>query len=659
MESPTLHISLLNDFGASISGAPLDLSKAKPQAVLCLLAMAPSLRCRREFVRGVLWPNADETAAQTSLRNALWSLKKAFDPISFAGFGANRREIWLDPQQVQTDLDGVLLSCQSGTLPADIAVNPQFSRTMLHGLIGITDLMDDRIQEFRKQIENSVRVHVERLAQQDTDLKRRISALQFLGTMDPLDEGTSRQLIECFRDDGQIANALETYQSLWNQLESEFGEEPSQKTQNLIVEIKQGSIVETEASERPKILMHPMDTSHLDQQTERKALAIRDRLKANLARFREWQIIDCAVIYPEAIRVLSQSKGAYSLDLGAYTERDVADFEAVLTHLGTGEVLWSEAYSDPLITIGREQPNIVRRLSVALNVHLSSYRLNRRAAGLETQDQYDRWLEAQDLITQFKPEGWRRAEKLLDDLIMDHPEFSRAYSSRASIENMRHISFPGLYSSPGLHSRALKLATRAIELDPMDSRGQLAMGWSCAMSRQFDKAELAFELAFQYNENDPWTISSSAVGLAFCNHTDAANSLVNLLCNIGFVLQPSHWSYMAATNFLSGDFEACIEASEKSDEISHDVPAWHAAALALVGRREQAAEVAKRFAHNIRKNWVAEGPSQPSEITRWLVNGFPIRSRQSWLALRDGLRLAGLEVPDLVELNREFFAYQP
>jgi hypothetical protein len=178
------------------------------------------------------------------------------------------------------------------------------------------------------------------------------------------------------------------------------------------------------------------------------------------------------------------------------------------------------------------------------------------------------------------------------------------------------------------------------------------------MSRQFSRAELAFDLAFQYNENDPWTIVSSAVGLAFCDHIDASCHLLDVLFSLNFRLEPSHWSYVAATRFLGGDYARCVEASERSEEISHDVPAWHAAALALLGRRDEAARIAARFEEIARRNWAAAGPREASEITRWLVSGFPIRNRDSWLALRDGLRLAGMPVPNLIESDAIATGYQ-
>ncbi|WP_415401165.1 BTAD domain-containing putative transcriptional regulator [Tateyamaria sp. SN3-11] len=644
-------MSLLDQLDVHVDDQRIHIPKAKAKAVLALIATSPSLRTTREVLRGTLWPNSDEAAAQTSLRNALWALNRAFETAGFAGLKADRRDVWLEPGVFSNDLDMLLSRCKSGKLPKSLTSNPKAIENTLSDLVGLSDLMDQRIHDHSEMVRKSIRLELYAYLKKAGSARKRLPVLQFIHALDPLDEGVNRDLITCYEEDGQTANALATYQSLWNLLDEEYGEEPSRKTQNLIVMIKQRSFEPTDANHRPKIVLQDTRVDHLDTDNQKVAVATRDRLKASLARFREWQIIDRTMIYDDAMYKIVKGPQAYSLELSANSASDGVECQTVLSHLQTGELLWSETFTDPYISIQGNQPDIVRRFAVALNVHLSTLRLETPKNGLTHRDQYNRWLEAQNLILQFKPDGWRKAEKLLDTLIEDHPNFSRGYSSRASIENMRHISFPGLYSSAQLHEKALRLATRSIELDPMDSRGQLAMGWSSAMSRQFEKAELAFDLAFQYNENDPWTISSSAVGLAFCDHTDAANKLVELMHSIGFVLQPSHWSYIAATKFLSGDFRGCITASEKAEEISHDVPAWHAAALAHEGDLEHARAVAQQFMKTVRKNWVAASPASPGEVTRWLVNGFPIRNRESWLALRDGLRLAGLEVPELVRTS--------
>lgn len=643
-----LSIDLIGGLRVSFQNKRIDLKKKKAAALLVLLVFSADFRISREEARGLLWPDSDEAAAQTSLRNALWSLKTALVAGGFDGLAGDRKDIRINPEMVETDVDTILDDLDRGQPQGVLSREPRAVARIDRDYRSIPDSFARKLAEAAIHFARQVRKRLSICAESAQTDAERIAILQFIVDMDPADEGAVRDLIRGFWLSGQTANALVAYQSLWHLLEDEFGEEPSEETQALIVEVKSGGpAVLPQGDTRPRIIVADNDFTNLDPGVRQQMEILRNELCANLVRFREWQVFDAALV-TDADALVTSGRRTYGLFVHATALGEKPECRAVLADRANGELLWSEDFADNSLQIPPDMGAVADRIAAALNLHLSSASARVAHASASEAGAYERWTEAQDLILRFTPHSWTQAEAKLDDLIQDFPQLSRAYSSRASIENMRQISFPGIYSTPELHLKALRLAAKAIELDPMDSRGQLAMGWSSAMSRQFDRAELAFDLAFQYNENDPWTITSSAVGLAFCDHFDAACRLLDVLFSLNFRLQSSHWSYVAATMFLGGDYENCVAASEKSDAISHDVPAWHAAALALLGRLEEAADVAREFEAIARRNWAATGPQDTSEITRWLVSGFPIRNRTTWLALRDGLRLAGMPVPDLI-----------
>ena len=655
--SERLQIDVIGGFQARCDGGRVEIKKKKAAAILVLLSLSPDLRMTREKLRGVLWPDSSETAAQTSLRNAVWALKSALNDAGFDGISSDRSDVWLAQKRVDVDLDVLLDAAEHGDMAPILRVDPQKLARFDRDQVEINDMFSVRVTDSVQHVCGLMRHRLNAAADAAGTPEEQLAILQFVASMDTADEGAARRLIKAYWQSGQMANALTVYQSLWSLLDQEYGEEPSEETQQLVVEIKSPASAPVPKTLRPVIVVAQPSYGHLSAERAGEAEALRQALCANLSRFREWQIFDAALMASNA-QVGEPGAASYSLVLQPQLRGDSLACRAVLSDRSSGELLWSEALSDAGQMTLAEGPGAAERLAVALNLHLSAFKGPLIATNKTAPSAYERWVEAQGHILQFTLDGWKTAEGLLDALIRDYPEFSRAYSSRASIENMRQISFPGLYSSPNLHVEGLRLARRAIELDPMDSRGQLAMGWSAAMSRQFEQAELAFDLAFQYNENDPWTMTSSAVGLAFCDQLEASNRLLDLLFKLNFRLQPSHWSYVAASRFMAGDYEGCIAASEKSDEISHDVPAWHASALGLVGRLPEAASVARRFESIARANWVAEGPPERAEITRWLVSGFPIRNRKVWLALRDGLRLADMPVPDLIQSDKIALGYQ-
>ena len=51
----------------------------------------------------------------------------------------------------------------------------------------------------------------------------------------------------------------------------------------------------------------------------------------------------------------------------------------------------------------------------------------------------------------------------------------------------------------------------------------------------------------------------------------------------------------------------------------------------------------------IRANWAASSEPTPLEITRWLLQCFPMRRQEDWYRLQTGLKGAGLPVPESPE----------
>lgn len=641
----TLRLSVLNGFQAHISGVKLEITKEKANALLAILAMHAPKRCPRTQLRSILWSDSDELAAQNSLRNALFVLRGLLEQHGHDGLQANRSEVWLEPDSFTTDLAEAEAQLAVGEVPAALFPDQGFPAGLLAGLRG-TDLLEEQFATYKAAARRRV-VDLVLAGPAAQKAPQRIAGLTLLAALEPTNEAHCRDLIQALAEAGRKADALAVYQKLWTDLENEYGEEPSLETQSVIVALKQADETAIRSHEgKPVIVLQPPNTGLSEAEAELLA-NLTDLALSVLARFREWRVID-GRFRPDLAALIQQSNGMVSILSVTLSGMEVPRQRgfAILTEAASGQVLWSEALNLRPGLPGIDLEAAARRLATAMNLHLSGplrplVSLQAAGQGLH----YERWIEAQHLMRQFTPQSWRQAEGALDAILKDNPGFVRALASRASIETMRQIAFPGTASTPELHRKALTWANEATLADPMDSRAQLALAWACAMSRQFERAEIAFELAFQHNENDPWTITSALVGFAFCNRIARAEMLTLHLLGLGLSLSPVHWSYVAAAKFLAGDDAACVEMSERADECSCDVPAWHAAALANLRRSAEAKAVAARFREIVCENWVLPGVPKDTEITAWLLGCFPIRSRTQWTRLRKGLALAGLQVP--------------
>jgi hypothetical protein len=210
------------------------------------------------------------------------------------------------------------------------------------------------------------------------------------------------------------------------------------------------------------------------------------------------------------------------------------------------------------------------------------------------------------------------------------------------MENSHHIVFAGIYRTVERQLRATTLARRAISLDPLDSRGQLCLAWAHAMSDRHELAETYFRLAYELNMDDPWTTTSSALGLAFCGRYQDAGALADQARDRVPCPSLIHWSYQAQIRFLCGDYEGCVRASEHVGGAIGYMPAWHAAALSHLQRDEKARAEARHFFELSRSRWCGNAKPTEQAISRWFLRCFPIRDRATEERLQSGLGSAGI-----------------
>jgi tetratricopeptide (TPR) repeat protein len=363
-------------------------------------------------------------------------------------------------------------------------------------------------------------------------------------------------------------------------------------------------------------------------------------LLAALARFRDWRVY-------EEDQISRQHVGmAHAVEASAYDDGMALRFVLTLREIATGKFVWSERFSLGSDAWFGTMQTVIRRIAVALEVNISSERLERVAGRPDVSlELFDRWLKGQQSIFRWKPEDEAIAESLFRSIIREAPHFAPAHAGIAGILNVRHLIFPGIYRSEAAQREALAFALRAVELDPLDSRTQLHLGWSFAMNGEFQKAAMTFQLAFELNPDDPWTLVSSAEGLALCGSMRESLTLVQLAQQTGFMFSELQWSYQAAIWFMAGKYEDCITAAANADSALNCSGAFAAAAYGLTGRPDKAKSTATKFVARIQDIWVAREKPTDREVVRWLLLGFPIASEDVRQKLGQGLAIAGLPLP--------------
>jgi hypothetical protein len=166
------------------------------------------------------------------------------------------------------------------------------------------------------------------------------------------------------------------------------------------------------------------------------------------------------------------------------------------------------------------------------------------------------------------------------------------------------------------------------------------------MLKQFEQAIIFMRLACELNENDPWTLVSSAVCLSLCGQHERAQEIAEHALGLPLAPSPLQWSYHACIRFLGGDYKGCVEATVASGYFGY-APGFSASALAHLGERSAADDQLRRFFELVRGRWVGNEPPSDADITRWFLYIAPTKRPEDWQRLRDGLAGAGAPVEHL------------
>ena len=672
-------ITLLHNVALWRQGKPVELKSQKGKAILAYLLLNSGARATRDRISDLLWSKAGIEKARTSLRQVIHSLKTTLNLPQRTFFHATRNEIRIDLEHFDADILAILRKLDRNEIDDQLLASKRIAESLLPGF-------DDLDPEFRvwlaiqrQTLHDRIMIKLEENMDapdlRPSELKKTCQALL---NLDPTHEGGCLQLMRIYAKEGDIASALRVYKSLWSILDEEYGMEPSQAVQELAATLKLGEISDGAAALDEAV--RPADTALDIQQliasfankpfitardrTQKLLIAVepfeavggpgdqnyilqgfRHELIACLIRFRDWTVIDLKTAQAAGTFV-APGLAQYTISTSVYPHNGTLTLVLTLLENASGIYIWSDRFELSLNTWFLVQNAIVRRMALALNVNLSAQRLmhvsDQPDVSLEI---YDRWLRAEALLSSFKGENHQQAALILRSIIESTPGFPDAYFSLVVIENTRHLVNPGLMRSQTQLQEGLTLARTAVQLDPLDSHGHLCLAWSLAMTGQYDQAAHSYAYACNLNENDPWTLISSAHGLASCGKPEQALKLAEQSAALDLQPSPAHWGYQSIIRFLGGDYQASVNAAERAHNAPLTAPAWKTAALYHLHRHEEATVQAKLLVDLVRSRWAA--PSEPHDlaITRWLLQCTPLKRREDWHRLQAGLQGAGLAVP--------------
>ena len=232
-----LSVTVLGGFQARLDGVPVALPTRKSQALLAYLALTPGQAHPRDKLAALLWGGIQELSARSSLRQALFAIRKAVGHDALLAEGLT---VAVTPDAVEVDADVFARAVSNGSPDALVRAADLYRGDLLAGLVVDEAPFEEWLAGERERLrELALEGLAKLLAHQ-----RRCGALEAaaqtalrLLALDPSQESVHRALMRLYADLGRRGAAVRQYQQCVNVLRRELGTEPDTETQALYQEI--------------------------------------------------------------------------------------------------------------------------------------------------------------------------------------------------------------------------------------------------------------------------------------------------------------------------------------------------------------------------------------------------------------------------------------
>ena len=381
---------------------------------------------------------------------------------------------------------------------------------------------------------------------------------------------------------------------------------------------------------RPSLAVLPFDNMGGDPEQDYFADGITEDLITEFSRFQELIVIARNSVFTykgKAVKI--QEVGAelgvrYILEGSVRKAGNRLRITAQLVEAATGHHLWAERYDREIEDVFAVQDEVTRKIVATLAGKLDASEFRRaRGAGERTGnlDAYDLVLRGREHLNRFTLDDTFAARRLYEEAVALDPDYARAYAGLAWTY-LVEAQTNGLDET---YERALAHAREGVRINPASHSNHLTLGNVYLASGKPDQATNAFERGIELNPNDSDGVAMLAHGLCLQGKPDDAIARMNEAAQLNPGLRPYKSALIGVAHFVARRYAEAVAAMDGiGDTLPWFMP-WFAAALAQLGRDEEAKEMAARyrrsalpwaFASHIRRLKYAEDREHLAEALR-------------------------------------------
>ncbi|MDF1779164.1 MAG: BTAD domain-containing putative transcriptional regulator [Rhizobiaceae bacterium] len=674
-----IEIGLIGRFRlAGAQGEKCAPRSQKASCILAYLALSKKPIARREVLTSLLWSESDEERGRASLRQALRELRTLSHDQPKAFILTSRNTVELDEGAYQTDLTKITQALENNDIDTFQTLMSHPEPELLAGMDAIDPLFDSWLRVERERVVSGIaRSALDLLESGGLSFNQQCKLADIVLSIDPFAENAVQVQMEALEARGRTSDALSLFENYRKRLREEFEIDESAELRAYAQMIRQNSDQKSLAkaaegfaedeeltsfanisgsyavekkqvtSSSPSIAIMPLRSPSDNNGSDFMSEAFANDLVSTLSRFSEWMVVNPNLRsgplenskLADLQKQLHRGGIEYLLECELKTRGEsklhvnVRLYDCILEKLEFSQEYMVETY-ERLALLNE----ISCKVASSVQIAVATSRLHKIRMGSNNQRAaYDFWLEGQHLLTQWNQSTESEKIVLFEKALALDPEFASAYSGLAAVLNSQWFVLPGKPPEEKTMERAFTYARRAVELDPLDSRNHVNLGWSHLLAHRFECAELYFTNAVNLNPANPNVAIAAALAYAFCGNYLQAKAL----CDRAFDLNPGppewYFAYKATIAFLNGDFDVCVEAVTQSRNVFPDIHGWSAAANYRLGRISLALDDLEHFHASLSSEWAGERSPSKKQIRDWFVSIFPIRDLQQLQVLRTSI----------------------